>query len=467
MAVVQLFYKMPHRDQTQQLPNITRQSERGFICVSSVSDDMSKKWHSCYLNTDLSSKTKTRARGFSTMVEVTGLHSTVCCASKPSSKSNEKQLRSLGSYFGKLQDSSNLSNSDASNKTTETLSSSESSLKKGLEILDAYLGKLDKDANSDDHASPFVEPEPSVFDEPAIKGSPEVKPHSISEDHERDDEGKLRSYMIYRSESWSPGSKSSQGLQQNDETSDLYLISILAAVNIAVVLFETASPVKNSDLELSSLPQLYGAKVNHLILVGEWWRLVTPMFLHSGVFHIALGCWALLTFGPKVSRGYGSFTFFLIYLLGGISGNFISFLHTSEPTVGGTGPINAIIGAWLIYQIQNKDVIAKDVSESLFQKAMIAIGLGLLLSHFGPIDEWAHFGAVFTGVAYGFFTCPTLQLDDASSSRRGQEEGIALVKRQADPCKSLFLFGLFLLVLSSLLFFIEPPLNDLVSDYFI
>lgn len=57
---------------------------------------------------------------------------------------------------------------------------------------------------------------------------------------------------------------------------------------------------------------------------------------NSGIFDIGLGCWALATFGPKVSRGYGSFTFFLIYILGGITGNFVSFLHTPEPTVGGT-----------------------------------------------------------------------------------------------------------------------------------
>lgn len=54
---------------------------------------------------------------------------------------------------------------------------------------------------------------------------------------------------------------------------------VIVSVNLAVFLFEIASPIRKSDLNLFSLPMVYGAKVNDLILVGEWWRLVTPMFL--------------------------------------------------------------------------------------------------------------------------------------------------------------------------------------------
>jgi len=57
---------------------------------------------------------------------------------------------------------------------------------------------------------------------------------------------------------------------------------------------------------------------------------------HAGIFHMGLSCWALVTFGPQVCKDYGSFTFFLIYILGGIACNFTSFLHTPDPTVGGT-----------------------------------------------------------------------------------------------------------------------------------
>ncbi|XP_076908019.1 RHOMBOID-like protein 9, chloroplastic isoform X1 [Bidens hawaiensis] len=243
-----------------------------------------------------------------------------------------------------------------------------------------------------------------------------------------------------------------------DETCGLYLIGGIASLNIAVYLFEIASPVKNSDLDLFSLPALYGAKINHLIVYGEWWRLLTLMFLHTGMLHIGLGCWILLTFGPQVCRAYGPFTFFLIYVLGGLSGNFTSFLHTPYPTVGGSGPAFGIIGAWLIYHYQNKDAINKDGFVSMYQKAVVATGLGFVLSAFGPIDDWTHFVSVFTGIAYGFFTCPTLQPGS------GEENGMTLIGRNVDPCKSVVFFSIFVVVLSSLLLVFEPPMGSLAVD---
>ncbi|KAK9271676.1 hypothetical protein L1049_002039 [Liquidambar formosana] len=474
MAVVPICYRMSYNKSKLPIQRLIRQSERGFMCdciaiqegskcLSSISSDKGRRWHVFYRTSDLI-KTKTRgvnaSRGVVTekMLQQGENLCMVWYASE--SNSNEKQLKSLDSYLGKLQNEANRPSSDSSNKMTELVDGGgQFKSKEELRSLEDYLGKLNKDANSESYV-------PSASDDDTTEGKPVVGPFSISEDSKQGNQRKLKSYTEFRNKDGKSGPEISHGPRQYDETSDFYLISILASINIAVFLFEIASPIRNSELELFSLPLIYGAKINHLILVGEWWRLVTPMFLHSGLFHVALDCWALLTFGPQVSRIYGSFTFFLIYILGGISGNLTSFLHTPEPTVGGTGPVFAIIGAWLIYQIQNKDVFAKDVSESMFHKAIIITALAFILSHFGPIDDWTHFGAAFTGMAYGFFTCPTLQLDD-SSSKTGQEEGITLVRRYADPCKSLVLFTIFTLVLSSLLLFIEPPLNMLESNSFL
>ncbi|MED6212571.1 hypothetical protein PIB30_084715 [Stylosanthes scabra] len=360
------------------------------------------------------------------------------------SGSVEKHLRSLDSYFGKLHDQTKLHTFDSWNKVMPPVHNrdGETAPKNGLESLDEYLGKV----NNAKLRSSGVKQEPllpsNLAEKPKFR-----KPNTSYVDIRR----RMKGIGYARS-------------LQNDETSSLYLIGILVSVNIAVFLFEIASPIRNAELELFTVPLLYGAKINDLIMVGEWWRLVTPMFLHAGVFHMTLSCWALVSFGPRVCRGYGSFTFFLIYILGGISGNIISFLHTPDPTVGGTGPVFAIIGAWLMYQIQNRDVIADDGSENLFRKAIVVATLGFILCNLGPIDEWTHFGAAFTGMAFGFLTSPSLQLNDASGSG-SQEEGLKLVrKHNGDSCKSLIVFTIFIIALSSLLLFMEPPLNAISPE---
>ncbi|XP_068304009.1 RHOMBOID-like protein 9, chloroplastic isoform X1 [Pyrus communis] len=456
MAVVPISYKMPYKDYAQSNHHVIGQRDSKFRCD--------------YIPTSANTAREHKNLG-------------MVWYAAPDSGANGEHLRSLDSYFGKLQNVTNLP-LDNSNKTREQplgKNSGQLRLKKGLESLDDFLGKLNrKGGDSANSTSSYVDL--------TTEEIPIAKPTAINRDSGKGDKRVLKTYRNPISKREDLGRKNSQDPLEYNEISDLYLIqvksgsssgirtfcffvlcvgcrSILGSVNIAVFLFEIASPVRNTDLGLFSLPLLYGAKINDLILVGEWWRLVTPVFLHSGLFHIAVGCWGLVAFGPKVCRGYGSFTFFLIYILGGVSGNLISFLHTPEPTVGGTGPIFSMIGAWLAYQVQNKAIIAKDVSESMFQKAVITTLLSFVLSIFGPIDDWTHFGAAFTGVAYGFLTCPTLQLDDASSSpTSGQEEGIALVRRSADPCKSLFFFALFVLVLSSILFFVDPPLHVIASD---
>lgn len=321
---------------------------------------------------------------------------------KSSLSNQEKQLRALDSYFQKLHDSTAASSSiDIEKITIKNRLKAEKALR-SLEYLGEKEPKFHTFSASDENT---IE-EASYFSMKMINRGGRAK--------------KLEQYMKVKAKNIA---------SSNEESSSFYLIGILASINIAVFLFETASPVRNSEVGMLSLPMVYGAKINHLIMLGEWWRLLTPMFLHSGVLHISLGCWVLLSFGPQVCKAYGSFPVFLIYVLGGISGNLISFLHTPEPTVGGTGPCFAIIGAWLIYQVPKKDMLGKESSKIMTEKAIMATVFSFVLSNFGPIDNWAHFGATMMGIAYGYLICP---VENIASSENGQKEGITLCSVEID-----------------------------------
>ncbi|KAJ8775372.1 hypothetical protein K2173_023137 [Erythroxylum novogranatense] len=481
MSLVLMCYKMPYKDCCLRSQNAISQHRRQLQCDCSIfstgSRYLDKKWQALLTGSDILAKSVRRGRVHTAQEmnlgqgdfllqninDTPSLHKgwskkgyqlcKVPCALNGGN--TEAQLKLLDSYLGKLHGAECQPSSDADDQRVQLLEKTDLiCTREELDSLNTYLGKLNENTNTENYKSSNFD---NVTQETAV-----AKPFTFNKGFRKGDPKISRSTAELRQMKVDSGSGRSQSSEKYDETSDLYVASILASVNIAVFLFEMASPIRESHSELFSLPLLYGAKINDLILVGEWWRLVTPMFLHSGICHMALGCWSLLSFGPQVCRAYGSFTFFLIYLLGGISGNLTSFLHTPEATVGGTGPVFAVIGAWLIYQRQNKDVIAKDTSERMFQKALITTALSCILSNFGPIDDWTHLGAAFTGIVYGFFTCPTLQLDE-TSSRRSQDEGIALVRRYADPCKSLLVFTICVLFLSSLLLLVEPPL-DTVDD---
>lgn len=242
--------------------------------------------------------------------------------------------------------------------------------------------------------------------------------------------------------------------------SESYMVYLLVAVNIAVYLFGLASPVETAGMGSSTLPLLYGAKVNELILDGQWWRLITPMFLHSGFLHVALSSWALLFFGPQVEIVYGSLAFCMLYFLGGFCGNILSFFYTPAATVGGTGPFFAILISWVVYLVQNrKELGERSADYGIKMTASLGV-LIICLSCLLPIDEWIHVGAVLPGALFGAFTCPSVQIsvdqNDTPAKNRDTAEGVYGVYEGPGPLKVTLAFSVFIAVCLGLFSFFAP-----------
>ena len=79
---------------------------------------------------------------------------------------------------------------------------------------------------------------------------------------------------------------------------------VILAINIIVFALES---ITGADVWFS-----FGAKINASIVAGEWWRLITPMFLHAGLAHIAFNSYALYSFGPQVEAVFGYRRFLFI-----------------------------------------------------------------------------------------------------------------------------------------------------------
>ena len=92
---------------------------------------------------------------------------------------------------------------------------------------------------------------------------------------------------------------------------------LVCVVVYAVMVFSGVSPLWPTGSQLILWGANEGARV---ILLHEYWRLFTSVFVHGGFIHVALNMWSLLAIGPLVERLYGNVAFAVIYLTAGIGG---------------------------------------------------------------------------------------------------------------------------------------------------
>jgi membrane associated rhomboid family serine protease len=86
---------------------------------------------------------------------------------------------------------------------------------------------------------------------------------------------------------------------------------------------------------------------------GDWWRLVTSMFLHGYPLHLAFNMFALWVIGRPVEHYLGTVRFLLLYFVSGLAGSAGALVFSpTSPTVGASGAIFGILGAMLILEWQ-------------------------------------------------------------------------------------------------------------------
>ena len=160
--------------------------------------------------------------------------------------------------------------------------------------------------------------------------------------------------------------------------------------------------------DVSSVSLEFGAKDNELIRQGQWWRLVTPIFLHGNFVHLLVNSLSLWQLGGSLERIYGSRKFFLIYMGAGIAGNLLSFQFSPTQSLGASGALFGLIGAGLVFPIKFRNLIpVANRNKILSQLGMITIfNLGLGYSMRGIVDNSAHIGGLIGGALVALFLVP-------------------------------------------------------------
>jgi len=150
-----------------------------------------------------------------------------------------------------------------------------------------------------------------------------------------------------------------------------------------------------------------GLKDNALILGGELWRLLTPVFIHAGFLHLAVNMYSLFALGPAVERFFAAPRFLAVYLLSGVSGVIFSLAFSPAASVGASGAIFGLLGALATFLYLHRPVFGP--TGGMMLRQLVIVGALNLFASLSPgIDLWGHVGGLVSGVACTLYFGPRL-----------------------------------------------------------
>jgi rhomboid protease GluP len=188
------------------------------------------------------------------------------------------------------------------------------------------------------------------------------------------------------------------------------VITVLVTIsNIAVLAWMVATGVDPMSPALFDLVR-WGANHGPLTIGDEWWRLITACWIHGGIIHLAFNMYVLWDLGRMTERVYGSLGFAIVYLVAGIGGSFLSVsLNPMVTSVGASGAVFGVAGAFLAFLLRNRTRIDPRVSSQLRRSMVSFIVLNLAIGFMIPNIDWAgHVGGLLTGMVGGAIAAPAV-----------------------------------------------------------
>ena len=143
----------------------------------------------------------------------------------------------------------------------------------------------------------------------------------------------------------------------------------------------------------------YGVGSNFLLAEGEWWRFITPMFLHGGLPHLLFNMFALFVFAPELERLTGKTRFITVYALAGLFATAATyFLQPLNYThVGASGAIFGIFGAYGALMYYGRRTMPQ-LRQILLPIIVISVVMTFLMPN---INVTVHITGMITGFLIG------------------------------------------------------------------
>ena len=165
----------------------------------------------------------------------------------------------------------------------------------------------------------------------------------------------------------------------------------LILINIVIWLCMILYLNRFSDVKLLEV----GGLVHFNVVHGEWYRLISSMFLHFNFEHILMNMLSIFIFGKIVESIIGSWRMLIIYIISGLYGNFVSLsFNTSTISVGASGAIFGLIGSIFVIMYLSKNFNKKMIGQLLIALVVLIV-FSLFMSN---INIMAHLGGFISGV---------------------------------------------------------------------
>jgi rhomboid protease GluP len=179
-----------------------------------------------------------------------------------------------------------------------------------------------------------------------------------------------------------------------------YLLIVLNLIGYGILALWSGSFVSIDSYTLVEMGGLfYPLMAEH----GEWWRLLSAIFLHGDMTHLLLNLFSLYLVGRAVESYFSPISYLLIYFTCALLGGLFSLLvHESSVGVGASGAIFGLFGALAGFFVAYRKEIG-DYTRAFMKDFGIIIGINLLIGlSFESIDLSAHIAGLLTGMLGGF-----------------------------------------------------------------
>jgi membrane associated rhomboid family serine protease len=143
------------------------------------------------------------------------------------------------------------------------------------------------------------------------------------------------------------------------------------------------------------------------IVGGQWWRLLSSMFLHAGLIHLALNAYVLWIFGTEIEREIGRLSTLAVFLVTGIFAGATSFALATGfiVAVGASGAIFGLVGAFIAYNYRRRQHV---LAQARLRGAVTMLAINLIIGFSIPSIDWrAHLGGLVAGLVAGFAVDPS------------------------------------------------------------